>query len=112
MNDILFKPGDNFDGVGTAAIAGVDDFTGWGVTLQVSAIDGAGLPTGAALGVASGTWLDALAGIFSYSIAAATTANWPVNARLAVDVKFTSPGGEVTTTETNYFRTSQRVPAA
>jgi hypothetical protein len=99
------KPGDDIPWLGVISGTGITDFTDYVLTAQVRLYNEATKEYGPSLGEADILWTDATEGAFSLKFDAATTANWPVNEGLAMDIRIETPTGELFRTETFGFRT-------
>lgn len=99
------KPGDDISWAGVISATGITDFTGYDLEAQVRMWDEATKAYGAVLAEAVITWTDAALGAFLLTIADTVTALWPANEGLAMDIRITTPTGELFRTETFGFRT-------
>lgn len=93
MITLNFKRGDTFTVQGQVTVNDVaQDLTGWSVQSQVR--NGTALLTQLTV-----TWVDQPGGVYLLSATPAATAAWPVKT-LSCDIQYTSPAGQVTSTET------------
>lgn len=90
---IPFKQGDSFVLEGAVTEANLaKDMTGWSVVSELRS-------RGALVCTLTFAWVNQTAGTYRLSALPAATRNWPV-AVLDIDVQYTSPSGQVTSTVT------------
>ena len=97
---LRFKAGDTFDFAGEVRddVTGlVFNLTGYTIVAKVRPQSAWATPLSLTASVVDGPL-----GLIRLQQTAATTANWP-SGQAAIDLRFTSPGGEVTTTTTQYI---------
>jgi hypothetical protein len=93
MVAIPFKQGDTFLVEGQCRDAGVaKDLTGWQIHSEVWS-------QGRLVQVLTVTWVNQAAGTYRLSCTPEATRGWPVGT-LETDVQYTSPTGQVTSTDT------------
>lgn len=106
MSNIVVKVGDDVTWIGQVVREGVTDYTGYTLSGEVRSKSEINGDPGALMGAAQITWLDAVAGSFSFHIPRAVTAKWPAPACLLVDIRIAAPDGKWLRTDTAEFKTA------
>ena len=106
---LKIKPGDDIRWAGQIARGDVTDFTGYTLTSQIRRKVPAVGQNETLLANASITWVNAATGAFLFEVPRASTADWPANAAIVLDVRVASPDNKWTRTETAEFMTEAGV---
>lgn len=106
---IKVKVGDDISWAGQVSREGVTTYAGYVLSGEIRVKDPTtGLP-GALAAAAQVNWLDTATGTFTFNVARAITALWPVNACMLVDIRIASPDNKWVRTETAEFHTTAGV---
>lgn len=106
---IIVKPGDDIAWIGEIKRDGVTDFTGYTLTAEIRYKDSTTGSPGGLAGVATISWTNAAAGLFTFTVARSITAGWNTGACMLLDIRIAAPGGTWLRTETVEFSTAEGV---